>query len=242
MTQASLVAHVDADVVSREQLALVPAPIPTATFKPIPHIQLVESLDKAIVKAGLSTVNEKLALRRDGQLLFGVRQIGGLGTTDGQGALGFRTANNKTMSLQMVAGLTVFVCDNMVFRGDMIALKRKHTSGLSLGEELRQGLESFKQHFQVLTNEIEDLKARGLTDIEAKAIIHDVFAAGIMPTRFLPEVSKQYFEPTHPEFEPRNQWSMHNAFTEVAKAMPVTTRVAATEEIGEFFGMNGKVR
>lgn len=242
MANANLIAHVDSDVVTREQLALVPAPIATETFKPIPHIELVESLDKTIQAAGLSTVSEKLALRRDGQMLFGVRTLGGLGTVDGQAALGIRTANNKTMSLQMVAGLTVFVCDNLAFRGDMIALKRKHTSGLSLGEELRQGLEQFKRHFEVLTNEIEGLKTRGLTDTEAKAIIFDVFRAGIMPTRFLPAVAKEYFEPRHVEFEPRNAWSMHNAFTEVAKEMPVTTRTEATEEIGRFFGMASKVQ
>ena len=48
-------------------------------------------------------------------------------TEDGTAALGLRTSNNKTMSIQLCAGLSVFVCDNLVFRGDLIALNRKHT-------------------------------------------------------------------------------------------------------------------
>lgn len=238
---ATLSSHVNSDVVTRGQLALVPVPPSTETFKPVPHIELVQSLDKAIESVGLSTIEEKLALRRDGQMLFGVRQIGGLATADGQGALGFRTANNKTMSIQLVAGLTVFVCDNMVFRGDLIALKRKHTSGLSLKDELEYGIDVFIRHFGVLRDEIGVLQGQTLTDESAKAIIHDVFVKGAMPVRFLPSVSKAYFEPLHPEFASRTAWSLHNAFTEVAKQMPVTTRFEATEEIGRHFGMVGKV-
>jgi hypothetical protein len=74
-----------------------------------------------------------------------------------------------------------------------------------------------QDHFGRLTREIEGLKERKLIDIEAKALMHDVFAQGLMPVRFLPEVSHSYFEP---DFEPRNAWSLHNAFTTSAKRCP----------------------
>ena len=72
-----------------------------------------------------------------------------------------------------------------------------------------------------LTQEIGDLKQRALGDIEAKALMHDVFVRGLMPIRFLPDVSRSYFEPELPEFEARNAWSLHNAFTASAKEMPM---------------------
>jgi uncharacterized protein DUF932 len=93
--------------------------------------------------------------------------------------MGIRTSNNKTMSIQICAGLSVFVCDNLVSRGDLIALNRKHTSGLNLRSELSVAALRFQDHFGRLTDEIDRLRARELTDEEAKALIHDVFVGGV---------------------------------------------------------------
>jgi hypothetical protein len=78
---------------------------------------------------------------------------------------------------------------------------------------------------------------RELSDTAAKAIIHDVFASGVLPLRLLPEASHLYFEPPVDEFRPRNAWSLHNAFTGAAKVMPITTRMSAIQELGRLFGM-----
>src|SRR5205823_11029670 len=117
---------------------------------------------------------------------------------------GLRTANDKTMSIQICAGLTVFVCDNLAFRGDLIALRRKHTSGLNLHEELAGAVLRFRDHFTRLVGEIDFLKERELSDVQAKALIHDAFAQRLMPVRMLPAVSESYFEPKTPELQPRN--------------------------------------
>jgi hypothetical protein len=194
-------------------------------------------LDRTLNQFGMHIQHEQFAIRRDGSVLFGVLQLAYGETQDGVAALGIRTANNKTMSLQICAGIQVFVCDNLAFRGDMIALKRKHTAGLNLKEELTVALIRFQDHFGRLTNEIATLKDRRLIDVEAKALIHDVFVQGLMPVRLLPEVSRQYFEPTIEEFAPRNAWSLHNAFTHAAKAMPMTTRLPAIQAVGRQFGM-----
>ncbi len=95
----------------------------------------------------------------------------------------------------------------------------------------------FQDHFGRLTGEIGNLKERNLSDTDAKAIIHDVFVQEIMPIRLLPEASNLYFEPFVDEFRPRNAWSLHNAFTAVAKEMPITTRMPAIQELGKYFGM-----
>ena len=240
MEHGTLISHVDTDIITRAALLNVPAPEPTGTFKPIPHFELVDMLDRVLNQSSIHIRNEQFALRRDGAVLFGVLELAYGETQDGIAALGLRTANNKSMSLQICAGLSVFVCDNLVFRGDLIALKRKHTSGLNLKEELIYSVIRFQEHFGRLTEEIANLKRQTLADVEAKAIIHDVFAQGIMPVRFLPDVSKGYFEPQLPEFEPRNAWSLHNAFTGVAKVMPMTTRLPAIQGIGKLFGMSSE--
>ena len=240
MDHATLISHVDTHIVTRDQLRAVETPEATSTFRPIPHVELVEMLDRVLLAQNMRIEEEKFALRRDGSMLFGVLQLAYGETGDGVAALGLRTANNKTMSLQICAGLSVFVCDNLVFRGDMIALKRKHTAGLNLREELTLAVIRFQDHFGRLTREIEGLKTRGLIDIEAKALMHDVFAQGMMPVRFLPDVSRSYFEPELPAFEARNAWSLHNAFTAVAKEMPMPTRLPAIQAVGKLFGMSSE--
>src|SRR5690348_7817682 len=213
MQHGQLMSHVDTDLVTREQLAVIPAPEPTATWRPIPHIELVETLDRVLRANQIAIREERFALRRDGSTLFGVLQLAYEDTPDGAAAMGLRTSNNKTMSIQICAGLSVFVCDNLVFRGDLIALNRKHTSGLNLRAELSSAVLRFQEHYGRPTGEIDRLRARELTDPEAKALIHDVFVGAVLPVRFLPQVSEMYFSPPFQEWAGRNAWSLHNAFT-----------------------------
>jgi hypothetical protein len=242
MNHGTLVSHVDTDIVTRAQLLAVPTPEPTATFRPVPHYELIDMLDQVLNQASIHIRQEQFALRRDGAVLFGVLQLAYGKSGDGVAAVGLRTGNNKTMSLQICAGLSVFVCDNLCFRGDLIALKRKHTSGLNLRVELAEAVIRFEEHFGRLTGEVASLKERWLADLEAKALIHDVFTQGLMPVRFLPDVSKAYFEPQLPAFEPRSAWSLHNAFTGVAKEMPMTTRLPAIQAVGKLFGMSSEAK
>jgi hypothetical protein len=241
MQHGQLLSHTDTDLVSRERLALVETPDATRSFKPVPHIELIDTLELVLKLNDITIRNEQFALRRDGSTLFGVLQLAYQDTPDGMAALGLRTSNNRTMSIQICAGLSVFVCDNMVFRGDLIALNRKHTAGLHLRTEINHAVLRFQDHFGRLTGEIADMKERAVSDADAKAILHDVFVQRILPIRLLPEASNLYFEPFVDEFRPRTAWSLHNAFTAVAKEMPITTRMPAIQELGRYFGMtNGE--
>jgi len=65
--------------------------------------------------------------------------------------------------------------------------------------------------------------------------MHDVFTQGILPIRLLPDASNLYFEPFVDEFKPRTAWSLHNAFTSVAKEMPHHERMPAIQELGKIF-------
>lgn len=45
MNNAQLMSHVDTDIVTRAALQALPTPAATQTFKPVPHIELVDMLD-----------------------------------------------------------------------------------------------------------------------------------------------------------------------------------------------------
>jgi hypothetical protein len=240
---AILSAHKDTNLVTRETLRALPAVIGTDTFKPVAHIELVETFERELNRRDIQIVREQFAISKNGMKLFGTLDLTLNGVQGMAAALGFRTSNNREMALQGIAGMRVFVCDNMAFSGETIILRRKHTSGLNLLDEVVEALNQYEIHYRKLKAEIGDLRNYAMENIAAKVMIHDIFARQIMPVRYMPEVSDTYFtqfvsnpEPKYSAFSDRTAWSLMNAFTEVAKLMPLTTRMDATQEIGAIFG------
>jgi hypothetical protein len=233
--RATLIAHVDTNIVTREQLAALPPVEGTKTFKPVAHIELVETLEKVLADRDIKIEREQFATGLGGIKLFGTLDLNVKGVGASCASLGVRTANDRSMSIQMIAGMRIFVCDNLAFNGELVCINRKHTSKLDLFEELELAVSKYERHFRKLKKEVSRLTRRKLTDPQAKAMIYDVFSAEIMPTRLFRIVGQEYFQPRHKEFEPRTAWSLHNALTEVAKAMPISTRMQATVQIGEYF-------
>jgi Crp-like helix-turn-helix domain len=109
MQNATLMSHVDTDLVSREQLALVETPVEIRSFKPVPHTELIDTLEHVLKLNHIAIRKEQFALRGDGLTLFGVLQLQYQDTPDGMAALGLRTSNNRTMSLQICGG-AIGVC------------------------------------------------------------------------------------------------------------------------------------
>jgi len=75
MQHGQLLSHIDTDLVTREQLALVETPDATRSFKPVPHIELINTLDEVLGQNQIAIRKEQFALRRDGSTLFGVLQL-----------------------------------------------------------------------------------------------------------------------------------------------------------------------
>lgn len=235
MSESTLIAHVDTNLVTRAQLAALPPVMATDTFKPVAHIELVETLEKALNRRDILVKREQFAVNKSGAKLFGTLDLSLNGVAGTCASLGIRTANDKSMSIQIIAGMRIFVCDNMCFNGDTVCVNRKHTSGLDLFEELDEAVSNYEQHYHILKLEIGSLKSLPLADDQVKNIIYDLFAQEAMPIRFFRDVAQEYFVPRHEDFSPRTAWSLLNAFTEVAKQMPMSTRIDATQEVSRYF-------
>ena len=91
MQNGQLLSHIDTDLVTREQLALVETPDATRSFKPVPHIELIETLEHVLGLNHITIRKEQFALRRDGSTLFGVLQLAYQDTPDGMAALGMKS-------------------------------------------------------------------------------------------------------------------------------------------------------
>jgi hypothetical protein len=168
----------DTDRIPRDTLRALPLPQPLSRrHRPVPHIALVEALQEQLDRRGLAITREQLALRRDGQRLFGTMDLAWAAqapvAADEGLALGLRQGNDLSYAIEIVAGRRVFVCENLALYGEVIAVRRKHTSGLRLAEELAAGIDRYLEYVGRLVDEIAMLKEREIANEEAKRAIYD---------------------------------------------------------------------
>jgi len=156
-------------------------------------------------------------------MLFGTLDLAWYDTGESAAALGLRTANDKSMALQLAIGLKIFVCDNLCFAGDLIALKRKHTAGLDLPRELAQALDRYQAGMLTLRAGVSRLQATPFTTQDAKAWIYDVFARRLVPLRYFPQVVQTYHTMTVPRYGV-TLWALHNAVTTHIQSLPPPDR------------------
>ena len=249
MNRIQLCLHTgETDRVTRDTLRVLPLPQPLSPrHRPVPHIELVEALQEQLVRRGLAISCEQLALRRDGQRLFGTMDLAwqaraSAATEEGL-ALGLRQGNDLSYAIEIVTGQRIFVCDNLALYGEVIAVRRKHTSGLRLAEELSAGLDRYLEYVGRLVDGIATLKQRAIETAEAKRAIYDVFAQRILPLRFFDDVDRAYFRPEAgwTDCQPRTLWAVHNACTRVARELPLNVQLQATTRLGRLFGL-GRTR
>jgi len=243
-TNPTLLVHCGGMKVSRERLKLVPKPESLGPrHQPVPHHDLIETLIGVLEEQSLHVVRDEYAIYgQRGARLFAtldVRSSNGLGawSRDGQGfALGLRGANDKSLSLQIACGTRVFVCDNMVFSGDLIALRRKHTTGLRLEAELRDAIQRYREQTVSLVEQTDRARSIELRPERAKEILFEEFRDGTLPPSKLPKVADWYFDPppeaTDVSEYPGTLYSLTQAMTREARDLKPARKFQATTRIG----------
>jgi len=232
---ARLIAHRGAVKIDRATLATIEPPPATPTWKPIKHATLIDTLHEELTARDLKVTREEYAVQRHNALLFGVLDLDWGVTGEFTAAMGLRTSNDKTMPLQIAVGKRVFVCDNLAFSGDLIALTRRHTSGLDLRRALVDGLDRYQQNSRRLDEAIARWKDTSVSVEKAKGCIYDIFQQKIVPVRLFHPIISTYTQAIHEKPENQHVWTLHNAFTAHIKTLPHATQFRSTVALGKFF-------
>ena len=220
---------------TREQLSHVPTPSPTATHKPVPHIEVVEKLIEALGFRQIGVVREEYAVSADGMRMFGVMDL----TSGFQGcrfAIGLRNSHDKSFRLSCTVGLRVFVCENLAFHGEYTPVLAKHSKNLFLEDSLAVGVDRMQRNFGPLKRQVEEWQTMQLSNASAKLLIYQAFIedeAGF-PKHLTRRVHDLYFQPVHEEFQPRTMWSLSNAFTSAFKELDPIPQYKATAKLAGF--------
>jgi hypothetical protein len=233
-------AHTDTQLITREQLALVPTPPGTATHRPIPHHEIVDALVETLGFRHIGVHNMEFAVSEDGNKCFGLIEMEH-GFTGARFALGLRNSHDKTMRLALTVGYRVFVCDNMAFHGDFQPVLAKHTKNFQLNRALSGGIDDMQRNFKPMVEAVDRWKDSQLSDVAAKMIIYRAFVEAELevPRHLDRKVHEMYFDPQHDEFRPRTMWSLSNAFTSAFKELEPIPQYKATGKLAGFLETTG---
>jgi hypothetical protein len=226
----------NSQLVTRTELSTVAVPPPTATWRPVAHYDLVQALDRQLAVRDIRIVKEEFALGHEGLRLFGVLELEVPGTNGSSGrdyhfAMGIRTANDRSFATQLVAGARVFVCDNLAFSGDLIAMNRKHTAKFDLNADLSRAVDVYERHLATFGDKFEGLHSRHLRGWEAKEMMFDAIAEDVVPARVIPAVIAGYWM----HEGDMTAWHLHNIFTSAFKQLAPAAKFQATARLGRLF-------
>ena len=216
----SLLLHRGAEIATLDQLANIPLPKETKSYKPVGHAELASMLANMATNLlpEFSLEKSQFGLARDGAKMFGVHTF-----KNGDSALGlsigFRNSYDRSLSVGIAVGASVFVCDNLMLTGDLTVL-RKHTSnvhadidGLALSAIYKS-----RRAFEQIKADAEVMKQIPMSNDEAYRMLGLIYGRGIINPRQIPVVKNEWVTPSHDDFADRSLWSFYNACTEALKS------------------------
>lgn len=218
-----LMLHCGAQLSSRDQVFAVAPPAATTSYVPLPYESFVTRIEKQLAVEGITIKEERLALAKEGQRLFGLMHLE-LPTIKNEAygcVLGLRNSYDKSFSTGLCTGATVFVCDNLSFRGSGVTFQRKHTANLlrDLSWIITETVNQLPLQFAEQSNILENYRRTVLTDAEAHDLIISFFDHGAVTSMEIPFVLKEWREPRHLQFAEcgKTMWRLFNAATETLK-------------------------
>jgi hypothetical protein len=209
-----LVLHRGARPVTRDELAVVEVPPPTATWFPLSHASVLDRVEHTLLDSGFHPSKVSLALSADNARCFGIID---LATPIRQGVsltVGFRNSIDRSLPIAMCAGNRVFVCDNLAFRSEIV-VARKHTKfgEVRFGEAIARAVGSLNQFKEAEAQRIQFFQQNEIRDDKADALILRAYETDLVSHYYLPRVIEEWRKPTFADFEARTFWSLENAFT-----------------------------
>lgn len=229
-----LTLHCGANAVELAGLENIATPARTATWHPIPHLQLIQTVQETLRRSDLSIGSQAHSLSRDGMRYFGLMEVQSRESANNDycWVLGLRNSHDKTFPAGIVAGASVFVCDNLSFSGE-IKFARKHTRFITrdLPQIVGRAVGTLLEKWHDQDRRIAAYRCTNIDDATAHDLIVRATDVAVCPNRVIPAVLTEWRRPRHEEFQSRDMWALFNAFTEVLKRTSLSELPGRTEAL-----------
>lgn len=217
-----MIVHRGGELVVREQLDLIRLPEATDSYIPVSHYHLADKLlnISTDVLRDYVLIGEQYAVARQGNQLFALLKFQ-REESDMALSVAFRNSYDRSMSLGIAIGASVFVCDNLALQGDIVIM-RKHTKNVwnELEDLAISTLYKAGKRFEQIQADSQLLKRQRVDNDDAFALMGMLYGYGIISPRQVTVLKDEWLQPSHHEFEARNMWSFFNATTESLKTCP----------------------
>ena len=210
--------------VTMDTLSDIVLPNKTSSYVPVSHVDFIKNTkdiaDRILDKHQLH--KEQYGIAKDGKQMFGTLTYKESFHDDPQEiglSIGLRNSYDKSMSLGICSGASVFVCENLMMTGEIVVM-RMHTG--SIIDELKglifNALLKAEDKFSTIHADSQKLKKYILEDnTTAYNLMGRLYGYGVLTERQLPVMKRAWTTPQHEEFKPRTAWSLYNAGTEALK-------------------------
>jgi hypothetical protein len=205
-------------------LGEIELPKKTASYCPVPHSDFYHVIKDSLQRKSMEINSESLTIAKNGMQLFGVFNLE-TGNPHSRMSIGFRNSYDKSLAAGMVAGANVIVCSNLMFKGDIMNL-RKHTSNVwrDLDDLVNNTIDLAEHEYEVITKDTETMKAKAMTPRQMAEHAGILFVEnGLLNTTQMTTVkheiknSAAFLEPT--------SWDFYNHCTEALKSAHVAHAV-----------------
>jgi len=220
---------ITSNAVKVEDLMEIELPEKTNSYQPVSHVDFIDNVKDIASKMlpDRSLDIEKYGIAREGKQLFGTMTFKkpaeqGMGleemVEDIGLSIGIRNSYDKSMSLGLAVGATVFVCENLMMNGE-ITVMRKHQGAIldELNTLIFKALNDAESKFKTLHADSQRMKEISISNKDAYSMMGRLYGYGIIGERQLPVVKNEWKKPSHEVFNTGTVWTLYNAGTEALK-------------------------
>ena len=249
---STLCLHAGAVKAERETLIEIPVPDATRSYCPVEHFKLLDTIEKSAIGAGHVIDSLEIGIQSSkrgedtitGAKMFAIMRLKSDGDIGGDNLrldIGIRNSYDKSVAVGIVAGASVFVCDNMMITGEIQAV-RKHTPNvwqdvlpmvtavLMMANKQHELDQQMRQMFM----DVNIDTGIGM-DLLGKMAAHGFISYAGGNSSMFALALQQWQEPTYEEFHPRNIWSLYNACTFGTKKSTMSNAMLDNAKVTCFF-------
>lgn len=207
------------ELITKEDLSLIPTPEWTETWHPVPHREVYDLAQYELGEFDID-VEGQAFVKKEGKQLWLQFLVGPEGLPsdirlppdDVQYSLVMVNSHDKSKPLMGVAGASVFVCSNGVFTGDY-QVRRKHTGRINPHEVIHELVGKWTENLWQVTDTQERLKNHRISEASAALHICNLAEAGAVAGCDIVPAMQRFREPEYPEFLPWRDtgWGLLNA-------------------------------
>lgn len=249
---STLCLHTGAARIDGPELVHIPVPIATNSYCPVEHFKLLDTIERAALEYGHVIDNLEVGIqsaKRDEETILGAKMFaimrlktnGAVGGDNLRLDIGIRNSYDKSVAVGIVAGASVFVCDNMMITGEMQAI-RKHTPNVwqdILPMVMAVLMIANKQHEldQQMRQDLmlHEINTHSGLDLLGSMAAHGYISYAGGNSSMFATALREWQEPSFEEFNPRNVWSLYNACTFATKKSTLSNSMLDNAKVTCFF-------